>query len=69
MAKCRKGYEVKILKSAAGYYLGTLDEDGCPNCRISSGYAETEEKAKDLFYDRYYAMEVFYCNGGKGCFE
>ena len=67
--KCRKGYEVKPLKSAAGYYLGTLDEEGFPNCRISNRYAETEFKASLLHMDRQFrCMENEFCNGGKGCF-
>lgn len=30
--------ELQVLKSAAGYYLGTLDEDGCPYSRESLEY-------------------------------
>lgn len=66
---CRKGYEIKALKSGAGYYLGTVDEDGLPYCRISIEYAKTEEEAKKLLCDRTYAMEVQFCNEGKGCFK
>lgn len=46
--KCIKGFEVQALKSAAGYYIGTVDSDGFPNCRITSNYAKTEEEAKFL---------------------
>ena len=66
---CRKGLEVKPLKSAAGYYIGTLDKDGFPNCRISQDYAATEAEALELFMDRQFASEHEFCNGGKGCFE
>ena len=71
MCKCIKGYEVQALKSAAGWYLGTLDEDGLPNCRISCGYAETSELAeKNLVADRQIGcIENEWCNGGKGCFR
>lgn len=66
---CRQGREIKILKSSAGYYLGTLDTDGTPYCRVSTQYAKTEEDAKNLFIDRDYAIEVRFCNEGKGCLE
>lgn len=65
--KCAKGYEIKPLKSAAGWYLGTLDMEGFPNCRLSSNYAQTEEDAKHLFMDRQMASENEFCNGGCGC--
>ena len=68
--KCKKGYDVKPLKSAAGYYIGTLDPKGFPNCRISSGYAKTEEEAVMLPLDRQIGcMENEFCNEGKGCFH
>ena len=66
--KCVKGYEVEPLRSAAGYYMGTLDEDGCPNCRLSSTYAKTAEQAKSLPLDRQNAMENAFCNGCGRCF-
>lgn len=67
--KCRKGYEIQALRSAAGYYLGTVDEDGCPNCRASNGYAKTRELAeKNLIPDRV-CEENMFCNGYKGCFN
>ena len=68
--KCKKGYDVKPLKSAAGYYIGTLDPEGFPNCRISSGYAESEEEAVMLPLDRQIGcIENEFCNEGKGCFH
>ena len=64
--KCRKGYNIEVLKSAAGYYIGTKDEEGFPNCRIS-GYSDKEA---DLIPNRQVGcIENEYCNGGKGCFE
>lgn len=66
MIKCRKGKEIQILRSGAGYYLGTVTEDGCPNCRVSIGYAPTYEKAKELLPDRV-CEENMFCNGYKGC--
>lgn len=69
--KCIKGFEVQALKSAAGYYIGTVDSDGFPNCRITSDYAKTEEEAKYLLpLDRQTGcIENEFCNKGKGCFE
>lgn len=66
--KCVKGYEVEPQKSAAGYYMGTIDYDGIPKCRISSKYAESVEEAKSLPLDRQSAMENEYCNGCGNCF-
>lgn len=68
--KCKKGYEVKPLKSAAGWYVGTLDPEGFPNCRISTEYAKSEEFAKILILDRQIGcIENEFCNGGEGCFN
>lgn len=66
---CKKGYPVKPCKSAAGWYMGTTDDEGYPNCRISTGYAATPELAEKLPCDRQTnCMENEFCNGGKGCF-
>lgn len=35
----------RVLRSAAGWYVGTLTEEGFPNSR-DSGYFRTEEEAK-----------------------
>jgi hypothetical protein len=67
--KCKKGYEIQALKSAAGWYLGTLDEEGFPNCRISTQYAATEAEALKLSMDRQTrCSENEFCNSGTGCF-
>ena len=68
--KCIKGFEVQALKSAAGYYMGTVDSDGFPNCRISRDYAATKEAAQLLPLDRQTGcIENEFCNSGKGCFN
>lgn len=64
--KCRKGYEIQLLHSAAGYYLGTVDEEGFPNCRVSIGYAKNPGLAKMLIPDRV-CEENLFCNGYRGC--
>lgn len=40
--------EVRAMKSAAGWYVGTKTKDGFPNCRIS-GY--TDEKTCNAYAD------------------
>ncbi|MEM9030486.1 MAG: hypothetical protein AAGC70_19170 [Pseudomonadota bacterium] len=37
---------LQILKSAAGYYIGTLDEDGLPFTRESACYWDTRNAAE-----------------------
>lgn len=69
--KCRKGYEVMALKSNMAY-IGTLDEDGFPNCRCSTEYFKTIEEAKQALangtFTVRYCMENNFCNKGEGCF-
>ena len=62
--KCVKGYEITPQKSAAGYYMGTIDEEGFPNCRLSSRYAGTAEEASRFPLDRTGAPENRFCSGG-----
>ena len=66
---CIKGYEIKVMKSAAGYYIGTSDEDGFPMCRISSYYQTKELAQKDLDNCMFHreAEEIYFCNRGMGC--
>lgn len=68
--KCIKGYEVKALKSGVGYYMGTLDDKGFPNCSISREYAATKEEAERLPLNRQIGcIENEWCNNGEGCFD
>jgi hypothetical protein len=39
-------FELQVLNSAAGYYLGTLDELGMPYSRESEDYWRTFEEAE-----------------------
>lgn len=67
--KCYRGYEVQPLKTPSGlWYMGTVNEEGLPNCRISTGYAKTKEAAKELPLDRQDVMENVFCNGYGHCF-
>ena len=68
--KCKKGFEIEVFKSPAGYYLGTKDQDGFPNCRISREYAATKEEAERLPLNRQIgSIENEWCNNGEGCFN
>ncbi len=69
MSKCKRGHEIKVVRSAAGYYRGTADEQGYPNCRLTTRYAKTQADAEHLPLDRQTAMENRFCNGCGVCFE
>lgn len=42
---------LRVLQSAAGYYLGTLDEDGMPYSRESVAYWRKPEEAEATLKD------------------
>ena len=67
MKICKKGYEVKPFKCFSGWYLGTMDPEGGPNCRLSQSYAKTAKEAEKLDLMRCNAMENQFCAGGEGC--
>lgn len=77
--KCVKGLELIVLRSNAGYYIGTVDEEGCPYCRYSKRYFKTEEAAKRVlksaislyFEGREDAENMFCCHdvGSYFCIE
>lgn len=73
--KCVNGLEIRVLKSGAGYYIGTVDGDGCPNCRISTGYYADKDAAQkdldDLTFEFRFSSENRWCanrNGNLSCF-
>lgn len=45
--KCVKNRKIAVLRSGAGYYLGTCDKEG-PFCRCSEYYYNQEEAQKAL---------------------
>jgi hypothetical protein len=57
---CQKGNKIQVLKSNAGYYIGTLDEDECPNCRISQYAKKPDDPILNIERE---CMENQYCNG------
>lgn len=67
---CTMKHEVKVMKSQAGYYIGT-DEDGMPFCRISVRYYPTQEAAENVLrhfaFEERHCVENEFCNKGKGC--
>lgn len=70
--KCINGLELKVLKSNAGYYIGTQCEDGSPNCRLSNNYWKDKDIAQNCldrnnFTKRSSSIEIQWCNSGKGC--
>ena len=65
----KKGFQIQPMPSHMGYYMGTVDEQGFPNCRVSSRYAKTQEEALTLPLDRQSGcIENEFCNNGSGCF-
>ena len=39
---------LQVLRSAAGYYVGRLGEDGCPLERVSGYFATADEAEREL---------------------
>jgi len=67
--KCIKGFEVKVMTSAAGYYIGTFDNEGFPMCRISDYYKSKEaaQRALEKFAFHRFAEEINFCNHSYEC--
>lgn len=69
--KCVCGREVQVLRSGAGWYIGTADEEG-PYCRCSVEYyrteAEAEQELAQMCFTERKASETLWCNGNRGCF-
>jgi hypothetical protein len=54
---CKKREEVRILRSQAGFYIGTLSED-MPCSRESNEYFPTEQKAFAALRDDTWTQKV-----------
>lgn len=67
MSLCVNCRPIKVLKSAAGYYIGTTDDEGMPNCRLSIDYYNTEKEAQEALDSRSYmertGLENDFCKG------
>ncbi len=46
-AWCKKILPLCVMKSYAGYYIGTVNEDGMPCSRESNEYFRSEANAQD----------------------
>ena len=73
--KCRKGFDLEVMQSGAGYYIGTRDDEGFPNCRITGYYSKKgaelalkEDFENKIFLHMRICVENNFCNDGKGCF-
>lgn len=66
---CTKGLKLEVLQSAAGYYIGTLDE-GLPYCRCSE-YFDNENliniALENNIFRKRDCVENEFCNKGLGC--
>lgn len=70
--KCKKGYTVQVLSgNLAGFYIGTVDEDGFPYCRLSEEYYPTREAGTDSLKKQSYTIrrcvENEFCSGNGDC--
>jgi hypothetical protein len=52
--------DVIVCKSAAGYYIGTLTEEGWPNSRESVEYYHTREEAQKALDEESYTQRQHY---------
>ena len=66
--KCIRGNVVELMRSNAGYYLGTTDEIGCPNCRIT-GYGADREGFLESSFEERNCIGNKYCNKGCRCLK
>lgn len=71
--KCKKGFEVRIVKFCSNFYIGTVNELGEEQCRISQGYGSPKAARKALAAKTFSrsghgAGVVSICNNGEGCF-
>lgn len=74
MAKCNRGYELQVLSSAAGFYIGTITNEGEPMCRFSAQYYKTRARAEEVLeterFERNNSIENQYCRNPYGsCFN
>lgn len=71
MDKCIRNHTIQALRFAAGWYVGTIDEDGFPYCRISAEYYRSQQECQTAIDNDSYmqrtCMENQFCNGGHGC--
>lgn len=63
--KCVKGYSLRVCNSQAGYYIGTLDEEGSPMCKLSVEYYKKRDAADEALKSGSFhirdAVEISFC--------
>jgi hypothetical protein len=68
---CINGYKVQVLSSVNGYYIGTLDEERMPMCRLTADYfksrAEAQKALDENSFTRRSGVEIEFCSKGKPC--
>lgn len=72
MIKCINDRKVEVLKSQAGYYIGTTDEYDGPYCRISSYYSNYDDALMALNTKSFSvrdSVEINFCNNGNSCIK
>jgi len=52
---CVKGHKIEALKSNS-HYIGTVDAEGFPFCRISEEYFKSMEKAQDALNKKAFTL-------------
>ena len=62
--KCTKRHTIQVCRSNAGYYIGTLDEDNMPYCRLTNYDSNSNCNVCCEIQN----PENDFCNGGRGCF-
>lgn len=70
--KCVKGLEIRVLNSHAGYYIGTINQECFPNCRLSQEYYKKKEEAQTALDNHTFTLrtctENQFC-APNGCFK
>lgn len=67
--KCVNGKEVGICYSAGGFYIGVVEDNHIPYCRVSGYYKTPQEASEALEHKTFHrdCIENNFCNGGCGC--
>lgn len=43
---CSRGFEIKVLKSKKGFFVGSVDKTGIPFCKLSTRYFGNKNQAE-----------------------
>lgn len=68
---CTKGFEISVIESSSGFYIGTLTRDGQRKCRLSKFYFMTREDAQKaivaMHFDQLINPHNLTCSNGRPC--